>query len=85
MNCAMRCADQLVTVARAYAKARELSISRVSTLVFNEGKKLDLIINGADLHTARFESAMEWFSANWPPKAAWPRGVDRPRVQARAS
>lgn len=70
--------DDLLTTAEAYGKARKVSRSRVSTLVFNEWKKLDALMNGADLATRRFESAMSWFSQNWPVGAAWPKGVSRP-------
>lgn len=73
--------DQLLTVARAFCAARELSLSRVSTLVFNDGKKLDSIASkGSDLATGKFEAAMDWFSANWPENAVWPKGINRPVI-----
>ena len=74
----MRMTDQLMTVARAYCAARSLSLSRVSTVVFNDGKKLDAITRGADLQTGKFEQAMAWFSTNWPSGAKWPGGISRP-------
>lgn len=71
--------DQLLLVARTYCQSRGLSLARVSTLVFNEGKKLEAIASrGADLATGRFESAMLWFSENWPEGAIWPEAVERP-------
>jgi hypothetical protein len=76
----MRMTDQLLLVARAYQRARSLSISRVSTLVFNDGKRLDSILVGGDLATARFEKAMRWFSENWPANAEWPDAVHRPAI-----
>lgn len=81
MVTAMRMIDQILTVAGAYRDARGLSPSRVSTLVFNDGKKLDAIAKGADLATARFESAMQWFSDNWPAGVDWPSGIARPETQ----
>lgn len=76
----MTLTQQLVTVARTYCAARSLSMSRVSTLVFNEGKKLDAIERlGVDLSTGRFEAAMRWFSDNWPDGAAWPAAIARPQ------
>lgn len=77
----MAMTDQILTVARAFCDARGLSISRVSTLVFNDGKKLDLIARGADLGTGKFESAMAWFSLNWPKDTRWPKGIARPSVR----
>lgn len=79
----MQLTHQLLFVARAYCEARRLSLARTSTLVFNEGKKLDLIASGsADLATGRFERAMQWFSDNWPEDAKWPAEVARPAASA---
>lgn len=71
--------DALLTVARCFAAARSLSLSRVSTLVFNDGSKLGTLATGdADIGTRRLVRAMAWFSQNWPEGAAWPDGIDRP-------
>lgn len=79
----MTMTDQLLAVARAYCAARSLSLSRVSTIVFNDGKKLDAIATkGADLATGKFEQAMKWFSTNWPADAEWPGAIARPRPAA---
>ena len=73
--------DHLISVSEAFAAARGLSRSRVSTIVFGDGRKLDLVIrDGADITTRRLEAAMAWFSANWPEGAVWPDGVPRPAV-----
>lgn len=75
----MTLTHHLFTVSDAFAAARKLSRSRVSTLVFGDGRKLDLMHEqGADITTRRFEAAMRWFSAHWPEGAAWPEGVPRP-------
>lgn len=72
--------DQILTVARTYCDARGLSPSRVSTLVFNDGKKIGAIEAGGDLLTDKFEQAMVWFSDHWPDKATWPADIARPEV-----
>lgn len=74
----MRLTDQLLTVARAYCAACELSPARVSTLIFNDGKKLDLLEQGKDLATKNHERAMQWFSDRWPAETDWPAEVMRP-------
>lgn len=75
----MQLTEQLITVAQAYCDHRRLSLARVSTIVFNEGKKLSAIADGrADLATGRFEKAMRWFSNNWPDGLKWPDAVLRP-------
>lgn len=70
--------DQLITVADLYCNARNLSRSRVSTIVFNAGLALDRIASGRDLNTGNWERAMRWFSENWPDGAEWPASIDRP-------
>lgn len=74
----MTLTSRLAIIARAFCGARGLSVSRVSTLVFNDGKRLGAILSGGDLYTARYEQAMEWFSENWPDGAEWPPEVPRP-------
>lgn len=81
----MALTEQLLTVSRAFCAGRGLSASRVSTLVFNDGKKLDAIANGADLQTAKFEHAMAWFSAHWPDGTDWPLGIPRPAPSVEAA
>ncbi|WP_229183950.1 hypothetical protein [Bradyrhizobium oropedii] len=68
-----------MAVTDAYCAATGLSTSRVSTLIFNDGKRLDAIREGKDLYTSRFEHAMQWFSDRWPDDGkSWPLGVPRP-------
>lgn len=71
--------DHLLAVADAYAMARGLSRSRVSTIVLNRGATLDAIAAGtADITTGTYEKALAWFSDHWPADAAWPEAVARP-------
>ena len=74
----MTLVDRLLTVSSTYAEARGLSMSRVSTLIFGDGKVLDRLANGRDVTTGRFEGAMQWLSDNWPAGAQWPDGIARP-------
>lgn len=55
-----------------------MSRARLSTLLFNDGKRLGVIAGGGDLQTRNYERAMRWLSANWPEGAEWPEGVARP-------
>lgn len=68
---------QLLTIADVYCRARNLSRTRVSTIVFNAGLALDRIASGKDLTTGSWERAMAWFHANWPEDAEWPREIPR--------
>lgn len=70
--------EQLIEVVDAYCIAAKLSRSRVSTLIYGDGMRLDGIAQGKDLHTRSFERAMLWLSTNWPEAAGWPANVARP-------
>lgn len=74
----MTLVQNLLLVASTFAEARKLSLSRVSTIVFGDGKILQRLQDGSDLTTRRLETAMQWFCDNWPEGVDWPRDVPRP-------
>lgn len=74
----MNAIDTLLLVAEAYASARSLSESRVSTLAFGEGTRLKHIREGGDMGARRVQRGLQWFSDNWPDGAEWPASVPRP-------
>ena len=74
----MTLVQQLLKTADAYAAARGLSLSRVSTLAFGDGKILHRLAQGKDLTTRRLEAAMVFFSQDWPEWQDWPAAVPRP-------
>lgn len=76
----MTLTDQLLCVADLYCAAVQRSRSRLSTIIFGDGMRLDGVAAGKDIQTRSFERAMAWFSANWPADLAWPEGVERPRI-----
>ena len=63
---------QLLETAAAYCAVKSISMSTLSHKIVNDGKVLDRIAAGRDIHTATFEKFMEWFRNNWP------RGVQCP-------
>ena len=77
--------DQLITVSKAYSEATGTSLSTLSTKLFNGGGRLQAIASGGDLNTRNFESAMRWFSQNWPSELPWPAGVGRPVTDNRTA
>lgn len=69
----------LKAVALAYCAAAEVPPKTLSWRIFNDGKKLDAILDDkADLMTANLEKAMAWLSNNWPEGAVWPDDITRP-------
>ena len=77
--------SQLLTLCSAYAAAARLSDARLSTLLFNDGKKLGQLAAGRDLTVGTLERAMLWLADHWPAGAVWPEGVSRPAVQREAA
>lgn len=81
----MNAIDQLLAVAAAYAEARRLSESRISTLVFGEGTRLRHIREGGDMGARRVARGMRWFSQHWPEGAEWPACAPRPSLEDQAA
>lgn len=71
--------EQLLELSVRYGEAAKLSASRVSTIIFNDGKTLARVANGGDVTTASFERALVWFSDHWPVDVRWPETVSRPQ------
>jgi hypothetical protein len=76
----MNAIDHLLAVADAYASARGLSESRVSTLAFGEGTRLGHVRRGGEMGARRVARGIAWFSENWPEGAEWPADVPRPAL-----
>jgi hypothetical protein len=74
--------QQLLTVAREYARATNRTLGTVSFLALGDGKRLKEIEGGADITTGRLERTLAWFSDNWPPEGVWPAEVARPWMSA---
>lgn len=68
----------LIEISKLYACAKNLSLSRVSTVVFGDGKVLARLEAGGGITTDRYELGIQWFSDNWPEDLVWPVGVYRP-------
>lgn len=78
----MRLTEKLLLVADTYCLAVRRSRSRISTIIFMSGDRLDGIAAGKDIQTRNYEKAMLWFASNWPEGVAWPAGVERPEFEA---
>lgn len=68
----LQCAD-------AYASAKGLKESSLSTYMLNHSRKLGALRNGtSDIGIKQLEKAMRWLSKHWPEGTAWPEGIARP-------
>lgn len=81
----MNSISDLLSLADAFAAARGLSESRVSTLAFSSGARLKQLRAGGDIGTRTLAQAIQWFSDHWPDSAAWPAGVHRPEKNGAGS
>lgn len=75
--------DRLLTVANRYAELSGLSLATISTRACNDGKVLQRLVEGRDVNTRTFDSAMAWFSEKWGDDWEWPGGIERPVVGER--
>ncbi len=74
----MKAREALIEITARYCEAKKLSRSRVSTILFGSGKRLDAIALGGDLNTKTYEAALTHMYQDWPSDAEWPENVVRP-------
>ncbi|WP_299347733.1 hypothetical protein [uncultured Maritalea sp.] len=74
----MKLRKALLTIANRYCAAKQLSRGRVSTIVFNSGMTLDRIDEGKNFTNKSYETALTYFSDNWPEGVEWPENIVRP-------
>jgi hypothetical protein len=74
--------DHLLLLVEPFCKARKISESRLSSLIFNDGKRIALLRTGRDITSRRLVEIFQWFSDRWPDGAQWPDDVPRPKQGA---
>jgi hypothetical protein len=70
--------DQFLRLVDAYSVATGLARSTISTRLFNDGKRLEMLQNGRDVGIRKVADAVQLISESWPPKSAWPEDIARP-------
>lgn len=58
--------EHLIAKAKKYADANGIAMATASTRIFNDGKVLDRLINGASITTSRFNAAMTFLDRDQP-------------------
>jgi hypothetical protein len=75
--------DDLLLLVEPFCKARGIAASRLSILLFNDGKRLKTMMEKrGDISSRLLRSAFQWFSDNWPEGTQWPADVPRPEPSA---
>ena len=69
---------QLLDMAEAYADARGLRLSSVSTYASGSGHTFARLRNGHTITSKRSVHIVQYFSDHWPADLPWPRGIQRP-------
>jgi len=72
----------LLALADEYQRIDPVEDKTLSSRVFADSKKLTALRSDSDITVGRFNSAVQWFSDNWPDGAVWPKGIVRPKVAA---
>lgn len=75
--------NNLLVLAKAYATHKNLSLSTVSTYAANAGRFMANIEDGKSCTLRTYQRVVVWFAANWPADLEWPKGVERPKVEAK--
>jgi hypothetical protein len=76
---------QFFDLVKAYGAATGLAEATISTRVFNDGQRIEMLRSGRDVGVRKLERAIQWLSDNWPSDAKWPRNIERPKQGAEAA
>lgn len=68
----------LLLVARAYARAKNVTLSTIGTYAVNHGHALQRLEQGRGITVGRLNRIMQWLSDHWPDDEPWPSDVTRP-------
>lgn len=73
--------DNLLTLARAYAKARGIKLSTLSRFAHGDPPFFDKLgkAKAVGFTVRKYDQAMQWFRNNWPDDLPWPDIWNPPR------
>jgi hypothetical protein len=70
--------DQFLRLVDAYSAATGLAQSTISTRLFNDGKRLEMLRDGRDVGIRKVADAVQLISDTWPSESPWPQEIARP-------
>lgn len=71
-------ADDVLTLARAYADWVGISLTTVGVRAANNDKMFVNLARGRTCTVRSLERAARWFACNWPVGLDWPDDIPRP-------
>lgn len=71
--------DQFLQLVDAYSAATGLAQSTISTRLFNDGKRLEMLRDGRDVGIRKVAEAVQLISDTWPAESPWPTEIARPQ------
>lgn len=75
----------LAKLAEIFEEATGLPKTTIGSRAINHSKFFDRLSDPDTSITLKtYDRVVEWFAANWPVKARWPKGVARPTEKAAA-
>jgi len=71
-------ADDVLSLARAYADCMDISLTTVGVRSANNDKMFVNLARGRTCTVRSLERAAHWFAGHWPKGLPWPEGIPRP-------
>lgn len=75
--------EQFLDLVDSYVSATGLAEATVSTRLFNDGKRIEMLRSGRDVGIRKVEEAVDWLAENWPKGARWPGAIAKPTPSQR--
>lgn len=64
--------ENLLAIAKAYAKAEKIRLSVVSRRIYKNSDFFADLRDGGNVTIKTVEHALKWFRSHWPERADWP-------------
>lgn len=79
--------ENLITLATAYAAAKGMEMATVAQRALGDWRFFQRLEESdrASFTVRKYDAAIDWFAANWPPEAKWPEHITRPRQAGAAA
>lgn len=70
--------SNLLTLGKVYCEAADRSPKTIGMRVARDGRFFDRLEAEKAFTVKTYDTALQWFSDNWPEGLDWPSGIERP-------